>query len=201
MTKPKTIFFDWHNTLCTTYFWSNILEKKDISQFLFQDNPNIVNDWMLGKYTSEEICELISHDTKIDKAYLFTELENSFKDMHFYNQDIPQLIKDLKAKDIKCVIATDNMDCFTRFAIPHMKLDEIFDDVLNSYYQRCFKYTYENGLPFFDKYLQEDDLEYMDVILIDDSIDKSGKFKDIGFEIRNFSDINDVTTIIKQYLV
>jgi len=70
MTKPKTIFFDWHNTLCTTYFLFNIKQRDEISQILFKQNPIMVTDWMLVKYTSEDICEYLGKGLDIEPDIL-----------------------------------------------------------------------------------------------------------------------------------
>ena len=41
------------------------------------------------------------------------------------------------------------MDCFTRWTVPHMKLDELFDDILNSFYLKGLKHEVFNGASVF----------------------------------------------------
>ncbi len=74
----------------------------------------------------------------------------------------------------KCVIATDNMDTFTRFTVPALRLSEHFDGILNSFERGVLKQDIDeqnpDRIPFFDEYLREYNLQCEDVVLTDDCI-------------------------------
>lgn len=76
------------------------------------------------------------------------------------------------------------MDTFSRYTVPAMKLDKIFDDILSSHHIGYLKddELLTDTILFFDDYLVENGWSYSDAILIDDSPDKSGKYKKLGFE-------------------
>ena len=116
----KTIFLDWNKTLSYSLFWGHLTDEThsnhhietQISTWLFQQNRHVINPWMRGQLSSEEICTNISLDTGIDKDLIFSELEISCKSMEFCHPQIPEIINQLREKGYKVVIATDNMDTF-----------------------------------------------------------------------------------------
>jgi hypothetical protein len=72
MTKP-VLLIDFEGTLCYDRFWKSLDPQtfKDIQNFLFIENPNIVKDWMCGRYTSEEINQLAAQKLDIDYETLW----------------------------------------------------------------------------------------------------------------------------------
>ena len=98
------------------------------------------------------------------------------------------------------VVATDNMDTFRRFTIPRMGLEKIFDDFLLSCELGCFKYDVSClRLPFFDNYLKKKNLNYQEVVLIDDSLEKSGIFEKLGFKIEYVNKKNSLVDLLTKY--
>src|SRR3989344_694778 len=136
MKLPKSIFLDWYKTLSHGLFWEHMADNdhplhqhhSQIVQWLFVDNKQLINPWMRGEYSSEDICALIASDLNLSVTTLVTELERSCRNMQFYSDEIPGLLKQIKQKGIKVVIATDNMDTFRRFTVPGMKLDSLFHE-------------------------------------------------------------------------
>lgn len=60
--KPKVIFVDWNKTL---------------SNSLFQHNRHLINQWMRGKYTSEDITRILSNDSGVPQEIILYELIES----------------------------------------------------------------------------------------------------------------------------
>ena len=109
-------------------------------------------------------------------------------------------IQNLRSKGIKVVIATDNMDTFRRFTIPAMGLEKYFDGFLISNELCAYKYqTIGKKIPFFDEYLMKNDLTYSDIVLLDDCQDKTGIYKELGFEIELIKSPMVVTEILRKY--
>ncbi len=205
----KTIFIDWDKTLSTSVFWeqmknsdsSHIHDFDRLEEFVFKQNKQLVSDWMFGKYNSEEICKKVSKSIGLNYKTVFRELVMSTANMRFVDFRIPSILKRIRKKGLKLVIATDNMDTFRRFTIPGMKLYDFFDDFLISNELKCFKYHISGGkLPFFEDFLKTNKLSYKEVILIDDSVEKTGYFEKIGFRIKYIKDKKDLLNHLNEYI-
>jgi len=208
MSKPKTIFLDWYKTLSNSLFWQQLkepghrLNKKlvDIESVLLNKDFDLINNWMLGKLSSEDACDFISSRTGVDSKLLHDELVISCKQMTFIDEKIGVLLKKIKEKKIKLVIATDNMDTFSKYTYPEINKDNLFDGFINSYEVGCFKYDYKKGkLAFFDSYLREHQLDYDEVVLMDDHVDKEGNFQRLGFEIVNINENRQLAEVLESY--
>ena len=208
MPKPKVIFIDWNKTLSNSMFWSQMRNLnhphnkhvENIEKTLFNNNRNLINPWMRGEYSSEDICQIISNQSGIPFEIIFDGLKESCSVMEFISNEIPQLIKQLKSKGFKVVIATDNMDTFSRFTIPAMKLTNLFDDFLISCDIKSLKGDVEeNSIPFFKDYLQQNNLNYNDSILLDDCNDMGDVYNRLGLEIIKITDENKLISILKEY--
>ena len=189
---PKVVFIDWNKTLSHSLFWSHMAKKghpynqhfNKIIQYLFIKNKALIDLWMRGEYTSEDISKIISKAIKLDKEIVLQELAISCKNMSFVSPKIPRLIESIQRKGIKAVIATDNMDTFRRYTIPGMNLTNIFDDFLISFDLKCLKGDFKRKkLLFFDNYLKNNNLSFSDVILLDDCLDTTGTYNSLGFKI------------------
>ena len=188
----KVIFIDWNRTLSFDLFWEHLKDTghryhhhlEPIEKWLFVDNRSLINQWMRGNITVDEIVQRISNGTGISPDVIMNELRHSCEIMKFCIVDIEELIGDIRNKGMLVVIATDNMDTFTRFTVPALKLNDTFDGVLNSHDLKCLKDETDPkaSIPFFDDFLTSHDLTYADAILLDDSPDSSGKYEKLGFE-------------------
>jgi FMN phosphatase YigB (HAD superfamily) len=131
---------------------------------------------MRGKYSSEEINQYISDRLELpfEKIWdIFVQDCNSMK--------IPEVtlqwVHDFRNR-YTTILATDNMDCFSRFTAPANKLDRYFDVISNSFDHGMFKE--DNGGELF-KYLAEEHGAKIDgCILIDDSKKVCDIFSGIG---------------------
>ncbi len=193
MIKSKQIIFiDWNRTLSYNLFWEQLRSPshqhnkhhQPITQWLFSDNKHLINPWMRGELTEDDVLTKMSDETGIDKEIIQESLTHSCKQMALCSTNIAPLIRELQAKGALVVIATDNMDVFRKYTVPALKLDELFDDILISSELGVLKDDKEpvGAISFFDKYLQDKGLSYKDAVLLDDSPDSSGKYKTLGFE-------------------
>jgi len=208
MNKIKIIFFDWNKTLSNNIFWQQLGEEDnrlygkllDIEKVLFDQKYDLINKWMLGKIGGEDICEFVGKKTKINKEVLFEELIISCQKMTYVNEQVESLLKKLKNKGFRLVIATDNMDVFSRFTAPVINSNFLFDKIINSSEVGCFKYDcIGDKLPFFDNYLKSNKLKYDQVVLIDDSIDKKGNFGRLGFKIININNPKELISVMNDW--
>jgi FMN phosphatase YigB (HAD superfamily) len=191
----KVIFFDWHKTLCRSLFWEHLVEIKEeregwheaIGSFLYSGKQEeLLDDWQRGKVDMYDVVRKVSSATQLPEKGLLEELAESCKNMKFVSPEILPLVKKLREKGIRCVIATDNMDTFRKYTVPALKLDKHFDDILSSFDLRVLKkdvQTNPRKIPFFDKYLQSHNFSYTDALLLDDHADKTGVYAKVGFDV------------------
>lgn len=88
---------------------------------------------MRGEQTSEQIVHQIAKVADLNKEELISEFIESCKSMKLVSDRIFEITKQLQSQGVKVVVATDNMDSFTRWTIPALKLETMFDNILNSY--------------------------------------------------------------------
>jgi FMN phosphatase YigB (HAD superfamily) len=208
MNIPKIIFIDWNKTLSHSLFWEQLKTEEhtyhlygdQIIHSLFNIDANLINNWMLGKQTTEDVCNLISEHVQLPANIIQEELIVSCQNMTFIDEAIPSLLAKIREKGMRVVVATDNMDTFRRFTMPALKLEEHFDDFLISSELGVFKYTFiDDKIPFFDAYLQTYNATYGDVALLDDSPEPTGTYERKGFVIRDVQDKSDLIRYLKEY--
>lgn len=172
----KTIFLDWHGTICEDLFWGQLNNSKTKNIFdsiincIFVKNRYLLGSWMKGELNTQAIIAKINSETGIDKKYLERELAISVRNMKFVHPEIPKIIGLIRNKNIKVVLASDNMDIF-QYAINKLRLNLLFDELLLSNkigYEKKETDKQGNSL-FFNRYLKNNCLEHKNCILIDDS--------------------------------
>lgn len=209
-TRPKVIFLDWYNTLSTSKFWghwedgshSHFKEFDKIQSSFFGRVKPMIDPWMRGLYTSEEIVREIANDTDIPYELLFNELILSCQSMTFVSDELPQIINEMRKKGLKVVVATDNMDSFTRWTVDGMKLNLMFDGVLSSYHIKSLKKDFDdrgNNL-FFQDYLFENGIKPEESILFDDSEDKEDRIKKFGITYQRITSSEDFLFHLKTFI-
>ncbi len=166
---PKLLFLDWDGTLCFDRFWRSLTSKNErvteAVNFLFSEEKDLINDWLRGDFSSEEINAMISEKSGCS----FDELWNSF--VH----DCQTMIFDSRLRESlskirrtsKIVLTTGNMYCFRRFTIPALKLDDCFDDMVISCEVGYLKN--EKGGQQFINIARKFEIELSDTVLIDNS--------------------------------
>lgn len=179
MNKYKVLFIDWHNTLSTSIFWGHLQNATHPYHTLFRLlqplPPEIHNgmftSWMKGSVTSEEVIHAITRLLHLDYDLIFHEFILSCQQMQFVSEEIVYLISSLRARGIKAVIATNNTDSFSRWTVPGMQLNKIFDGIINSSDMKALKWDVdekEQSL-FFADFLYRYKLQSGESVLIDDN--------------------------------
>lgn len=172
------LFIDFDGTLCHDRFWRNIdasnFEKIQI--FLFSENKIIVNEWMRGIHSSEHINKLISKELNVPFEKVWSIFVADCENMNAPN-DVLNRIENLK-KYFYTILITDNMDCFTRFTVPALKLNSFFDLIINSFDNKKFKS--DNNGEIFVQIANERGAKIGDSILIDNSKGDCATFSKLG---------------------
>ena len=173
----KTIFLDWDGTLCSSRFWGewskgenkNIYNK--IQEDFFAKQGDFLIQWMKGGESAETCVSLLAKITGQPSDVLFDGLRRSCEGMELISGRLPGQIKMLRAKGVRVVIATNNMDTFLRWTVPGMVLGNLVDDILDSYSLKALKreVSQSGRSPFFSDYLTANSLLPGEALLIDDN--------------------------------
>lgn len=208
-TKPKIVFIDWSGTLSKSKFWGHLEASnndlfKKIEDSLFKNNIDLIKPWMKGEMTSEDVVKRISDETGLDYKVIFEEFANGCKLMEFVDPKVPELVKKIQKRGIKVYIASNNMDSFNRWTIPAMKLEMLFDGIINSFPIKALKHDFtESGISmFFDQTLTKEGVTAKETILIDDSEDKENKLSNYGINYHRITDqrtlVDELTSLLTQ---
>lgn len=175
--KP-TLFIDFDGTLCHDKFWSSLdpilLEK--VQQILFSDDKTVVSDWMKGIYTSEDINKKLADKLGVEYNLLWDGFVKDCQNMKV-GDVVLELLQRLRSTHT-IVLITDNMDCFDRFTVPSLKLDEYFDTIINSFNERATKN--ENDGQLFREVINRLGLSPDNCVLMDNSELSCSVFKKLG---------------------
>ena len=90
------------------------------------------------------------------------------------------------------ILITVNMDCFSRFTVPALQLNNYFDAISNSYYEGKFKS--DNGGEIFTEYIEKYSAPTESCILIDDSSSACETFKSLGGIAYRVTEEEDLVT-------
>jgi FMN phosphatase YigB (HAD superfamily) len=171
-----------------------VLEVYNIwDKALFNKPKEYIQDWMRGSFTTEEVLREIANETNTEFEKVLSEFTKGCESMEYVSDEIPNIVDTLKKKGYYIVVATNNMDCFTRWTVPFMELEKLFDEILNSYYLRGLKHDTKNGKSvFFKKFFEEYNVTPQNCIFLDDSTDKEGYIASLGVkyvQIKNSEDL------------
>ncbi|MEP5762380.1 MAG: hypothetical protein ABJ327_24305 [Litoreibacter sp.] len=171
----NTLFVDFHGTICHDNYWRSLAKEdfKRVQKVLFEADASLVNEWMRGGYTSEEINEIVAERAGLDVDLLWQAFTRDCKKMRV-SQELLSVIETLRDTN-RVVLITDNMDCFNRFTAPELGLDTVFDDIANSHYEGALK-TEWNGETF-RKHLSG---ALAHAVLVDDSNTSCQFFEKLG---------------------
>ena len=202
MNKKFVIFIDWYGTLNSDLFWSGLLprpEMKVAKQKLIGPDTDIFNDWMRGKYTSEEINCLMAEWSGLPYELLWKEFVASCQVMSV-DESVKEIIQELRLSAY-VVLATCNMDCFNKFTVPALKLEEVFDKIIVSF-DLGFLKTEKDG-EFFLSTLHEINIPIERSFLIDDSKSLCDFFTALGgraYQINNKDEVTAALENIRQFV-
>lgn len=178
--KYKTIFIDWHGTLSDSRFWERWAKDPTkqklhrlVRHALFESEEGllIVRDWMRGLRSVDDVVRYLHDVTGITISDLKDELRYTSENMVFINPEVVHRIEALRAKGVKVLIASDNMDTFRLWTIPALGLEDMFDGILTSDTQGALKSEMgpQGFNQFFSPYLHEHNLQPGEAVLIDDT--------------------------------
>ncbi len=189
MIKTKNILFvDFNGVVSYNPFWVSLRDPNHelhlfndaIEKYLFKDNVSIVMDWMLGKYTAEQIHEILEREVGVPYEKLFPIFCEECKTIDISAKVLERI---QKLRDFYyCILITDNMDSFERFTLENNPiLKDSFDKIDNSYVMGRFKKS-DDGLYFRDR-IAEQGAIIENCILIDDSKNNCALFESLGGKI------------------
>ncbi len=194
MTK-NIIFVDFNWVISHKDFWYSLkthdtIIYEKINTFLFINNKQLVQDRMLWKYSSTDICQILSNKLNLDYHYIYQTLINDCKNIDLSNT-IKNALQELKNKYI-IVLITDNMDCFSEITKNNTNYFSIFDEIFNSAKKWYFKT--DAYIEYITKYKANICFSY----LIDDSTKNCEIFKKLWWKVINEKDENIVISKIHE---
>lgn len=175
--KP-ILFIDFDGTLCHDRFWRSLeLElQTEVQNNLFTSKKELVRDWMLGKYTSEEINQMLAEELGADYDVLWSTFVDDCEKMSI-SRGVLDKIRSLRNRYFT-VLITDNMDSLDRFTIPTLGLNQHFDLIVNSHAEKALKND-DNGKSF-QKVAKKYQSPLSESVLIDNSVSSCKVFEDLG---------------------
>jgi FMN phosphatase YigB (HAD superfamily) len=202
--KYKTIFIDWHGTLSNSRFWDRWASdpnKQDLHKLaqhaLFESEEGILvaKDWMRGLRSVDSVIQYLHEATGIAIDDMKDELRYTSENMVFINPDVVRRVEALRAKGVKLVIASDNMDTFRLWTIPALGLEDMFDGILTSDTQGALKSEVgaDGFSQFFGHYLEQHKLQPGEAVLIDDN-EKLQSVKSLGID---FLHVNAAASLVQ----
>jgi 2-hydroxy-3-keto-5-methylthiopentenyl-1-phosphate phosphatase len=181
----KILFLDFNGVLSYDHFWHTLTDPNHklheyhakIHDYLFEENRDMLRQWMLGKYTTEDIHHTLHEKTGVPYQELLDIFEQECRNIDI-SKPILDLIKSLKSQ-YYCILATGNMDCFDRFTLPSNPiLEQTFDEINNSYNLGIFKST--DGGRYFKEKTETLGGDIKSSVVIDDSDGVCEAFTKLG---------------------
>jgi len=73
--EKQILFIDWHGTLSESKYWQNIFFNErsitsEIDKILFSENKDLIQQWMRGHHTAEEVNSYLSKELGIEESRL-----------------------------------------------------------------------------------------------------------------------------------
>lgn len=181
--RNRILFIDFNGVISYDPFWSSLFNtvhdnhgwSKKIHNYLFTGNNNIINDWMLGNLTSEDVHDKIELELDLPKHELFPIFEKDCQALDL-SLSIRQVLEVLK-KDYYIIMVTDNMDSMDRYTIPaNIQYFRVFDRIDNS--SRMKRFKRDNNCQYFAEVLGQLNVQPKDSVYIDDSLVNCSVFKE-----------------------
>lgn len=178
MTGKPNLFIDFDGTLCHDRFWRGLPTEQyeKVQELLFGEDRTYLQEWMKGKRTAEEVNQILAEQLGIPFEELWSIFVKDAETMAV-SQAVLEVIGKLRDR-YTTILITVNMDSFSRFTVPALKLNSYFDAISNSYYEGKFKS--DNGGEVFKEYLEKYSAPVESSILIDDSPSACETFRSLG---------------------
>lgn len=196
--KKQNIFVDFDGTICFDYFWRSTPEeiKGVIGKFLFQDNTYLLEDWMRGQKSSEDINKVIADKCGLDYNMIWNYFVKDCKNMYIAEDILTALSACKKSNTL--ILITDNMDCFNRFTKNQLKLLDYFHYIFNSCdYGTLKDDPLQKGL--FKKIIDIYKFDIQKSVLLDNSQKNCDLFGQLGGSSFLVKDKKDVVPILKMF--
>ncbi len=198
-TERPIVFIDFDKTICFDKYWRSLSPEdfQVVQEFIFGQDRTLVNEWMVGKQNAEEINRLLAE--KIGMP--FEDLWNLFVKDCSSMQIAPEVLEKILSLREKyaVILVTANMDSFTRFTVPALRLDQYFDHINNSFFEGRFK-TDDKGALFLE-YARTYKVPISDCHLIDDSEKACETFVALGGTAHQITPQANVSHYIDMLLV
>lgn len=177
--KP-ILFVDFDGTICHDRYWRSLPEElhQKVQELLFGNDTSMVHDWMHGQYTAEEVNQFVADKIEVNFDDLWHIFVSDCKTMKV-PVTVLETIKTLSDR-YTTILVTGNMDSFSRFTVPELSLEDYFDEISNSFYERIHK-TDNNG-EIFKKFTNKYEVEFNECVLLDDSDRVCQIFAELGGE-------------------
>jgi FMN phosphatase YigB (HAD superfamily) len=154
-------------------------EFSKIINNVFFEYKYLIKGWMKSEISSEEINKILSKKLNIEEEYLNKILTESIKEYE-WNWDLINLYQVYRQKGIKVFITTDNMEIFSKIAVPHCNFNKYFDKIYNSADIKLLKE--ENNYQIFYNISKEYKLNTYEILIVDDSKKIIEETKKLGYK-------------------
>ncbi|WP_326492235.1 HAD family hydrolase [Rhizobium leguminosarum] len=172
------IFIDFDGTICHDRYWRSLPlnKRKKLQTYLFQENRHIVFEWMRGRHTAEEVNGMVA--AALDMLYdeVWEIFVADCQSMQVSPATLARLSRVRLVANV--ILVTGNMDSFSRFTVPALRLDQHFDAISNSYNEGRLKT--DNGGALFMQYADQFGASIQDCAVVDDSEEVCSTFAQLG---------------------
>lgn len=176
----KVVFLDWYGTLCSSRFyehWSEVGHTRHGDFGRLQtwwsapSSKPFMEAWLRGGKDAEAFVAEMSAYLAIPEPILWEELIASFQSWRLIDESCREQIAELRARGIRVILATDNVDACFRWGIQTLGLENTFGGVLSSHELGCCKGDGDDRgrSRFFAPFLNAEAIAPGESVLIDDS--------------------------------
>ena len=206
--QPKVLFVDWDGTLSNSRFWErwqtdpeHSVKYQLIQKALFTDSQDLLRGWMKGYRTVSNVLAYVADVTGLSYEELMSELQYSCEHMTLIGAELYHLIQSIRDNGIAVVIATDNMDTFSRWTVPALRLEDKFDGIILSADRGAMKAdAYADGTSqFFTHYFLNTGIKPDETVLIDNSLNNKIVEK-FGMQFQHVNNQTPLSSLLLQYI-
>lgn len=204
--RSKVLLIDWFKTLSASKFWGHWENDENdkfikIEKYIFGSSNGIANNWMTGNLDSESAIAEISKNLNIPYSDLFDHFVISCRQMKFIDKSLPLLINAIKNRGSSVYIFSDNMDSLERWTAPALKLENIFDSIINSFNVKFLKnHVDKTGRNYFlNEALKTSGGNLENMVLFDDNVSTIDLFRSLGIETHLVTNDHTLADYLKEF--
>ncbi len=197
MTPKPILFCDFDGTLCHNRYWSSLPSQQyeKVQKLLFRGDKTRTSDWMRGKYSAEEINGWLAEQIDIPYEILWGLFVQDCQNMKVAQTTLEKL-SSLRDR-FTVILITGNMDSFSRFTVPALRLEKYFDYISNSYYEG--RHKTDNGGLIFKEYSERVGTPLSECVVLDDSQRVCDTFESLGGIAYRITAEKDVNYYLSQF--